>query len=296
MQDINLEHIRVDPYLTPVLQEKGIMAAMLRLDLLHAVVSGNKWFKLRFYIDQALKENKNTLITFGGAWSNHIHATAAAGKLHGLKTVGIIRGEAAPVLSATLQQAAAMGMELHFVSREKYRQKQMPDHIDISGAQFIPEGGYGATGAKGAASILSLINPDDYTHICCAVGSGTMMAGLINAYRAKGLVTGISALKNNHALKYAVSDLLEAPKTDPEIIHDYHFGGFAKHNKVLLDFMNELYRHTRIPTDIVYTGKLCFAVNDLARKNYFPPGSKILLIHSGGLQGNRSLPNGSLIF
>ena len=296
MQDINPEHIRVDPYLSPLFVEKGITADILRLDLLHPIVSGNKWFKLRYYIEQAQEQNKKSLITFGGAWSNHIHATAAAGKMVGLKTIGIIRGEAPAGLSTTLLQAAEMGMQLHFVSREEYRQKKMPDQIDLSGAQLIPEGGYGPTGAKGAASILGLINPDDYTHICCAVGSGTMMAGLMNAFHGKGLVAGISALKNNHSLETAVSELLEQHHPAPVIIHDYHFGGFAKHKRPLLEFMNALYRQTRIPTDIVYTGKLCFAVNDLAGKNYFPPGSKILLIHSGGLQGNRSLPNGSLIF
>jgi 1-aminocyclopropane-1-carboxylate deaminase len=296
MEDINPEHIRVDPYLAPILQEKGITAAMMRLDLLHPVVSGNKWFKLRYYMDQALAENKKTLVTFGGAWSNHIHATAAAGKLYGLKTTGIIRGERPAQLSTTLLQAIEMGMQLYFVSREEYRQKKIPESIGISTAQLIPEGGYGPTGAKGAATMIDFINPDDYTHICCAAGSGTMMAGLMNAFRGKGLVIGISALKNNLALESAVSELLEEPIPPPDIIHDYHFGGFAKHNSHLLHFMNELYRQTGIPTDIVYTGKLCFAVNDLAGKNYFPPGSKILLIHSGGLQGNRSLPNGSLIF
>lgn len=296
MQDINPEHIRVDPYLSPLFYEKGITAEILRLDLLHPVVSGNKWFKLRYYIEQAQKQNKKSLVTFGGAWSNHIHATAAAGKMAGLKTIGIIRGEAPARLSTTLLQVTEMGMQLYFVSREEYRQKPIPESIDLSAAQLIPEGGYGTTGARGAATILSLINPDDYTHICCPVGSGTMMAGLINAFRGKGCVIGISAMKNNLALESAVREMLEEPIPAPVIFHDYHFGGFAKHNNTLLDFMNELYRQSGIPTDIVYTGKLCFAINDLAGKNYFPPGSKILLIHSGGLQGNRSLPNGSLIF
>ncbi|HRG23403.1 MAG TPA: pyridoxal-phosphate dependent enzyme [Chitinophagaceae bacterium] len=296
MQDINPEHIRVDPYLSPLFDEKGITADILRLDLLHPVVSGNKWFKLRYYIEQAQEQNKKSLVTFGGAWSNHIHATAAAGKMAGLKTIGIIRGEAPAGLSTTLLQAVEMGMQLYFISREEYRQKKLPDQFDLSDAQLIPEGGYSLTGARGAATIIGLINPDDYTHICCAVGSGTMMAGLMNAFHGKGLVTGISALKNNHSLETAVGELLEQPHPAPVIIHDYHFGGFAKHKRPLLEFMNALYHQTRIPTDIVYTGKLCFAVNDLAGKNYFPPGSKILLIHSGGLQGNRSLPNGSLIF
>lgn len=296
MHDINHQHIRVDPYTVPVLQEKGLTAGILRLDLLHPVVSGNKWFKLRYYIEQAQQNNNDTLITFGGAWSNHIHATAAAGKLYGLKTVGIIRGEAAPVLSPTLQQAMEMGMQLYFISREAYRHKIIPQGIDLSRAQLVPEGGYGLTGAKGASTMLDYCNPDEYTHICCAVGSGTMLAGLLNKCRGRASVTGISALKNNHALESAVMELLDEPIKTPAIIHDYHFGGFAKHKPALLEFMNELYEQTGIPTDIVYTAKLCFAINDLAGKNYFPPGSKILLIHSGGLQGNRSLPNGSLIF
>ncbi|HOZ68547.1 MAG TPA: pyridoxal-phosphate dependent enzyme [Chitinophagaceae bacterium] len=296
MQYINPEHIRVDPYLSPLFDDKEITANILRLDLLHPVVSGNKWFKLRYYIEKAQEQNKNSLVTFGGAWSNHIHATAAAGKMVGLKTIGIIRGEAPARLSTTLLQATELGMQLHFISREEYRQKPIPESIDLSSSQLIPEGGYGTTGARGAATILSLINPDDYTHIVCAVGSGTMMAGLMNAYWSKGVVLGISAMKNNQALESDVRQLLEVPAISPVIIHDYHFGGFAKYNSRLLDFMNEVYRYTGIPTDIVYTGKLFFALNDLAWKNYFPPGSKILLIHSGGLQGNQSLPNGSLIF
>jgi 1-aminocyclopropane-1-carboxylate deaminase len=296
MQDINPGHISVDPYSLPLLSEKGLSADILRLDRLHSVLSGNKWFKLRYYIEEAKQLNKDTLVTFGGAWSNHIHATAAAGQLYDVKTAGIIRGEAAAILSPTLQQAADMGMQLYFSSREDYRDKKIPETIDQSSVLFVPEGGYGSTGAKGASTILDFVNPDNYTHICCAVGSGTMMAGLQNRCKAVAAVIGISAMKNNHALESEVSALLDHPHPEPLIIHDYHFGGFAKYNQELLGFMNELYRQTGIPTDIVYTGKLCFAVNELARKNYFPPGSKILLIHSGGLQGNRSLEKGSLIF
>jgi 1-aminocyclopropane-1-carboxylate deaminase len=296
MHDINQEHISVDPYTLPIMEEKGLSADILRLDRLHPVLSGNKWFKLRYYIDEARQQNKDTLITFGGAWSNHIHATAIAGQLYGLKTAGIIRGEAAPVLSTTLLQAMEMGMQLYFTSREDYRHKIVPGIIDLTAVQLVPEGGYGPAGAKGASTMLDFVNPDAYTHICCAVGSGTMMAGLMNRCGERTAVIGISAMKNNHALGSAVNELLDKPVPEPIIIHDYHFGGFARYNNSLLDFMNDLYIRTGIPTDIVYTGKLCFAINELARKNYFPPGSKILLIHSGGLQGNRSLQKGSLIF
>ncbi len=296
MIDINSDKIRVDPYTSPLFSEKGLQVAVLRLDLLHPVISGNKWFKLRYYIEEARRLKKDRLVTFGGAWSNHIHATAAAGKLFGLHTTGIIRGEQPPLLSDTLLQAMEMGMQLEYISREAYRNDSLPAHIDLHASILIPEGGAGAAGVKGAATICSFFNPEDYTHVCCAIGSGTMMAGLMKALQNNVKVTGISAMKNNHTLKAEVTALLDSPMPQPEIIHDYHFGGFARHTDQLLDFMNDLYKETGIPTDKVYTGKLFFAIHDLARKNYFPPGSKILLIHSGGLQGNRSLPNGSLIF
>lgn len=296
MNDINPALIRTDPYTSPLFSEKGISVAVLRLDLLHPVISGNKWFKLRFYIEEARRLNKVRLVTFGGPWSNHLHATAAAGKLYGLQTTGIIRGERPAQLSGTLQQVMEMGMQLSFISRDAYKNDFIPESIDLSTALLIPEGGAGPVGVKGAATITTLFTPDAFTHVCCAVGSGTMMAGLLQTLPASVKLCGISAMKNNHSLAAEVATLSGSNRQLPEIIHEYHFGGFAKHTDNQLAFMNEVYQHTGIPTDLVYTGKLFYAVNDLARKNYFPPGSKILLIHSGGLQGNRSLPNGSLIF
>jgi 1-aminocyclopropane-1-carboxylate deaminase len=296
MTDINPAQISVDPYTSPLFSEKGIDAAVLRLDQLHPVISGNKWFKLRFYIEEARRLKKDRLVTYGGPWSNHLHATAAAGQLYGLKTTGIIRGERPPQLSDTLHQVMEMGMQLYFISREDYKNDFIPDTINLSTAMLIPEGGAGPIGVKGAATITTFFNPAAYTHVCCAVGSGTMMAGLLHNLKSGVKLIGISAMKNNHSLAAEVASLTGSNEALPEIIHDYHFGGFAKHTAGLLAFMNEVYQHSGIPTDIVYTGKLFYAVNDLARKNYFLPGSKILLIHSGGLQGNRSLPNGSLIF
>lgn len=296
MTDINPDQISVDPYTSPLFREKGLQVAVLRLDRLHPLISGNKWFKLRYYIDEARRLNKDRLVTFGGAWSNHIHATAAAGKLYGLFTTGIIRGEEPARPSPTLLQAKEMGMQLEYVSREAYRKESVPDSIDLGTALLIPEGGAGPNGVQGASTICSFINPDAYTDVLCAVGSGTMMAGLILGLQNKVKVTGISAMKNNHSLNAEIAALSGIPLLQPALIHDYHFGGFARYTKKLLDFMNDLYRETGIPTDLVYTAKLFYAINDLACKNYFPPGSKILLIHSGGLQGNRSLLNGSLIF
>ncbi|MBI3138529.1 MAG: 1-aminocyclopropane-1-carboxylate deaminase [Sphingobacteriales bacterium] len=296
MQDINPGGITIDPVLLPVFELKELTVSMLRLDKLHPVISGNKWFKLRFYLEEAHAQGKKTLLTFGGAWSNHIHATAAACRIHHLDAIGIIRGEEAAELSPTLRQAREMGMQLRFISRGQYREKWIPDDIAISNCLIVGEGGYGKPGAAGAATILDYANPHDYTHICCAMGTGTMLAGIMNRSPATVTCLGISVLKNNPALSGQVRALLANPQQDPVIIPDYHFGGYAKQTPELIQFMNNFYRVTGIPTDFVYTGKLCYAISALAGKNYFPPGSKILLIHSGGLQGNRSLDKGTLIF
>ncbi len=296
MQDINPGGITIDPVPLPVFTEKELTVSMLRLDRLHPVISGNKWFKLRFYLEEARTQGKKTLLTFGGAWSNHIHATAAACRIHHLNAIGIIRGEEAAELSATLRQAREMGMQLHFISREQYREKKIPGDIDTADCVIVGEGGYGIKGAAGAATILDHANPAAYTHICCAMGTGTMLAGIMNRAPAGIVSLGISVLKNNPALCRQVKALLVNPEQDPVIFHEFHFGGYAKKTPGLIQFMNDFYGHTAIPTDFVYTGKLCYAIAALAAKNHFPPGSKILLIHSGGLQGNRSLDKGTLIF
>lgn len=275
--------------------QKQIELSVLRIDQLHEIVSGNKWFKLRYYIQEAVETNKNHIVTFGGAYSNHIVATAAACRIHQLNCTGIIRGEEAVSLSPTLLQAKELGMQLVFISREDYAVKKLPALLNSEESYIINEGGYGRIGAKGAASISDHFIPADYSHICCAVGTGTMMAGLMNALTGQRVI-GISTMKNNLQLEEAVRQLLTEPQQQVQLFHDYHFGGYAKHKPALLSFMNEFYRTTGIPSDFVYTGKLFYAINDLAAKDFFPPGSKILLIHSGGLQGNRSLSKDTLIF
>ncbi len=275
--------------------QKQIGLSVLRIDQLHEIVSGNKWFKLRYYIQEAVETNKNHIVTFGGAYSNHIVATAAACRIHQLNCTGIIRGEEAVSLSPTLLQAKELGMQLVFISREDYAAKKLPALLNSEDSYIINEGGYGRIGAQGAASISDHFIPADYSHICCAVGTGTMMAGLMNALTGQQVI-GISAMKNNLQLEEAVRQLLTEPQQQIQLFHDYHFGGYAKHKPTLLSFMNEFYRTTGIPSDFVYTGKLFYAINDLAAKDFFSPGSKILLIHSGGLQGNRSLSKDTLIF
>jgi len=268
--------------------------SVLRLDKIHPVISGNKWFKLRYYLEDAKEKDKRSILTFGGAWSNHIIATATAGKIKGFNTVGIIRGEEPAQLSPTLLNARAQGMQLVFIPRNEYSEKNIPTEFKTGDHYIIHEGGYGELGAAGAATILDGLT-ENYTHICCAAGTGTTVAGIANAAKEQQ-VLAISVLKNNHSLKGMIEALLVPGVAAPELIHDYHFGGYSKYQPSLLQFMNELYRHTQIPTDFVYTGKLFYAVKDLIQKNFFPSGSRILLIHSGGLQGNLSLRKGTLMF
>jgi 1-aminocyclopropane-1-carboxylate deaminase len=296
MQAINSANITIDKILLPAIQKKGVELNVLRLDKIHTVVSGNKWFKLRFYLDEALQLNKKIIVTFGGAWSNHIVATAAACKLKGLSAIGIIRGEEPANYSATLVQAVALGMQLYFISREDYMAKNIPAAIITNDTYFIAEGGYGKIGAAGAATILNNCQPGNYSHICCAAGTGTMAAGIINSLASHQQLVAFSALKGFTGLKNNISQLLVSTGKQFETILDYHFGGYARHQPALLTFMNEFYEQTDIPTDFVYTGKLFYGLLDLIEKGFFFPGSKILAVHSGGLQGNQSLNNGKLIF
>jgi 1-aminocyclopropane-1-carboxylate deaminase len=274
--------------------ETALDISVLRLDKIHPVISGNKWFKLRYYLEDAKAKGKKSILTFGGAWSNHIIATATAGKLNGFNTVGIIRGEEPAVLSPTLLNAKAEGMQLVFIPRTEYSEKNIPAAFRTDEHYIIHEGGYGELGAAGAATILDGLT-ETHTHICCAAGTGTTAAGIANAAKGRQIIA-ISVLRNNHSMQGMIESLLAPGTVAPELIHDYHFGGYSKYQPALLQFMNELYQHTQIPTDFVYTGKLFYAVRDLIQKNFFPSGSRILLIHSGGLQGNLSLRKGTLMF
>jgi 1-aminocyclopropane-1-carboxylate deaminase len=296
MQDINLNNITIDRLTLPEFSAKNIEVSVLRLDKIHPVISGNKWFKLRYYLEEARAFNKKKIATFGGAWSNHILATAAACHLNGFEVTGIIRGEEAIELSSTLRLAKQTGMQLIFISRNDYNHKKIPEQIINDDYYLISEGGYGLKGAAGAAAILAGVEKETYSHICCAAGTGTMLAGLVQASGIQHTIVAISVLKNNFELEQNVQSLLPGNKINFDIIHDYHFGGYAKYKPELIRFMNDLYRQTSVPSDFVYTGKLFYAIQDLVVNNFFPPGSNLLLIHSGGLQGNDSLRKGTLIF
>ena len=299
MQPLSFESITVEEIDLPFLHEKKVGCSVLHIDKIHPVISGNKWFKLKYYLEEAKSIDKKWIATFGGAYSNHILATAAAGELFKLQTIGIIRGERPTTLSLTLQQAMDHGMNLFFISREQYVNKPLPSEIrDQEKIYLINEGGYGIKGAQGAAEVLDYCEKENYSHIACAVGTSTMMAGLITGNLPSHEILGIPVLRYRTDLEKALDELLspDAKSRKFQMIHDYHFGGYAKYNAELISFMNDLYKNTGIPTDFVYTGKLFYGIFDLIKNDFFPAGSSLLVVHSGGLQGNRSLQRGSLIF
>jgi 1-aminocyclopropane-1-carboxylate deaminase len=292
LNKLNTKAVSIDGFVDNILINRNVQLSVLRLDKLHPVVSGNKLYKLQYYIDDAIGKNYTAISTFGGAFSNHIVAAAYAAQLCGLRSYGNIRGEKPVTLSATLTDAMHYGMELEFLSRTEFDIVKRND----SGEQYtIPEGGYGELGAKGAAEICQFID-ETYSHIICGVGTGTMIAGLVNGSHNNQTVIGISAMKNNVELEAEIKNLLTVSTKKFQLIHDYHFGGFAKHPPELLSFMQQIWDQHQLPTDIVYTAKTLFGILDLAKNNFFAFGSKIMMIHSGGLQGNRSLPVDSLPF
>ncbi|RYY40342.1 MAG: pyridoxal-phosphate dependent enzyme [Chitinophagaceae bacterium] len=282
-------------------QPYGIRADVLRLDELHPQVSGNKWFKLAPWLERSRDKGCKGLITFGGPWSNHLLATAEACRLSGMKSIGVIRGERPAQPSVLLQDVEQRGMELHFLERGHYRAGRLPAELqqlsDEGSFLVVPEGGYGSEGCTGAARITQMFDQNNYTHILAAVGTGTTLAGLAASALPGQKCIGISVLKNNHGLEAAVGNLLPPDAQDRfRILHDYHEGGYARHSAAQIQFMNDWYARTGVPSDFVYTGKLFFAAQRLVESGYFANGSRLLLVHSGGLQGNRSLPAGTLMF
>ena len=300
---IQPERISIDKIKLPLNSKQKNEISVLRLDKIHPVISGNKCFKLKYYLQHAIKEKSEGILTFGGAWSNHIVASAYAASLHDLKSIGIIRGEKPENLSDTLTYAKKYSMQLKFISRNEYKNKAKEYFLEnlekkIPGYYIIPEGGCGEPGLKGAREILDLVTKKDFSHVVCAIGTGTTFSGLANAATVEQTIIGIPVLKAMNDLENQLADFIHNSenRSSFNFFYDYHFGGYAKYSHELINFMNELYQQTGIPTDFVYTGKLFFAVNDLAKKDFFPTDSRILIVHSGGLQGNSSLKKGTLIF
>jgi 1-aminocyclopropane-1-carboxylate deaminase len=297
---ITLDPISIDPLAS--FSSSTIEASMLRLDKLHPIVSGNKWFKLRYYIEEAISQSCSTIASFGGPYSNHLVALAYAAKENNVKSIGYVRATKEDAITPSIQEAQAYGMQLEFIGRTHFQEikndllkTNQHRSIDNNSTYFIDEGGYGTIGAKGAATILNE-HCKDYTTIIAAVGTGTMLAGLINAAEAHQDIIGIPVLKNENTIEDEIKALLINKAASFSLLHNFHQGGYAKTNPALIAFMNQLWETEKIPSDIVYTGKLLMAVDSLLKENYFKAGSKILVIHSGGLQGNRSLPLGTLLY
>ena len=296
LDTITIDPITIDPIAS--FSSSTIESSILRLDKLHPIVSGNKWFKLRYYIEDAIAHNASTIASFGGPYSNHLVALAYAAKENNIKSIGYVRATKEDALTPSLEEAIAYGMQLEFMGRTHFqaiKNDLLKANNKENAVYFIDEGGYGELGAKGAATILNE-HCEDYTTIIAAVGTGTMLAGLINAAAPHQNVMGIPILKNEASIEAEIKTLLIDSTKPIRLIHGFHQGGYAKTNPALIGFMNQLWKTEKIPSDIVYTGKLLYAVNSLLKENFFKAGSKILVIHSGGLQGNRSLPSGTLLY
>ena len=277
----------------PLFKEKGIEVFIKRDDLIHPFISGNKWRKLKFLLKTAEQENRKHLVTFGGAYSNHLLATACAGAKFGFKTTAFVRGE--PVDNEVLFLCKMFGMEVMFTDRESYRDKpSLFAHYftNQENAFFIDEGGSSAEAAKSCEEIVTELN-GSYNHIFCACGTGTTAAGIINGISKQNLdvhFTGVPVLKGGEFLREEIEKYLFT-KTDYTLHLDYHFGGYAKTTPELLNFIKEFATITGILLDPVYTGKMMFAVFHLAGKNIFKTGEKILAVHTGGLFGLLGMRN-----
>ncbi len=266
---------------------------MLRLDLIHPVVSGNKWFKLRLNVAYAMDHGFKTIVTSGGGYSNHLIATAFTAKKFGIRAVGIVRGKY-NVLTPTLEACRAEGMELIFVTKEDYNNKHEPKWIKNIVAHFdeifmIPEGGANEWGRAGAG-LLDRFIKDDYSHIAVAVGSGTTLIGIRNKINDQQQILGFAPMKKGAYLKAYISDhIIPVKNKNWQLFDEWHFGGFGKWNNNLLNFMNDFYREHKIPLDVVYTSKMMYGMSEMLANNSFSSCDRILCIHSGGLQGNVSV-------
>ena len=299
---IDLQNICFDKIITQETTNQNLSLTILRLDKIHAEVSGNKLFKLWYFIEDCLQTTHKTLLTFGGAFSNHLVATAYLCKLKGIKSIGIVRGEEPKQFSHTLVKCREYGMEVIFVSRENYRgftciasETAMLESL-YGDFTIVPEGGYNSTGAKGASLIMDILKEGNYSHICTAVGTATTLAGLLLKKDSEQEIIAIPVIKNMQDIPSRLNFLGVNANYQPVVYDDFHFGGYAKYAVKLIQFMNKLYAETNVPTDFVYTAKMMYSIYEKINSGYFKEGSKIVCIHTGGLQGNLSLPAGTLIF
>ncbi len=286
-----------------VAEKAGIRWLIKRDDLIHPQISGNKWRKLKYNLQQAQNQGIHTLVTFGGAYSNHLYAVAAAGKLMGFETVGIVRGDQSATLSSTLQFAQSCGMQLEFWSRQAYSEKEKAFNFQTIQQKYdsfylLPEGGSNALAVKGCTEIIEEIEvPFDY--LLCACGTGCTLAGLIAGSQGKGHILGFAALKRGDFLQTEIENLLQkyydwngqnlpVPK-NWSLQTDYHFGGYAKHTPELLAFIQRFEEENAFQIEQVYTAKMLFGTEDLIRQGAFKRGEILISLHTGGLQGRLPL-------
>ena len=292
----------IEPFTFDFAKKRMVLIDCLRLDKIHPFVSGNKWYKLKYSILHGFQAGKTQYMSFGGAYSNHLHALAYAGKQLNIQTVGIVRGEQGKSLNPTLQDCLDWGMTLHWISREDYRllaaqgagQHPLMEkfHAMYPEAWIIPEGGAGEDGVLGVEMLFNALQHNgvlDYDYIASPVGSGTTLAGLIRAKIGRAKCLGFSALKGAADLELRVEKELKDARHLNEwmISHEYHFGGFAKMNARLQSFISDIYKHNGLLLDPVYTGKMLYGLAEFIHQGRIPAGSRVLMLHTGGLQGWR---------
>lgn len=282
-----------------ITKKQDVNLYVLRIDQLHPDISGNKLFKLKYNLEEARKQNKKTLLTFGGAFSNHIAATAAAGKEYHFKTIGIIRGDEHSLLNPTLKFASDCGMQLHYVSRTLYQnKKELSEYVNQQFPEdqiyVIPEGGSNELGVVGCKEITGHITID-FDYVCTACGTGATMAGIVLSLKKHQKAMGFQVLKAENYMKDEVGEWLNKLANKPETVQqqhnweineDYHFGGYAKVKPELSEFIKWFKQRNNIALDPIYTGKMMFGIYDLIKKGFFEKGQTIIAVHTGGLQGN----------
>ena len=293
---MKLKQVPIERFDHSILTQHSVQVDVKRDDLIHPIVSGNKLYKLHYNLEAFASGGYKTLVTFGGAYSNHLHALAYVGNELDVPAVGIIRGEQLLPLNPTLKDCVGWGMVLEPVSRSVYRQKEQATEIkDILSAYhkpyLVPEGGGNALGVKGASLMLDSVNQENYDYIVLASGTGATVAGVIHASLSSVKVIGVATLKGASWMAQEVRDHLlsmNCHKTNWKINCDYHFGGYGKKNTELNEFVNKIATESGLLIEPIYTGKALYALLDLVSQGEIEKGSRVLFIHTGGLQGART--------
>lgn len=277
----------------PLFQDNGVELWVKRLDLISEDASGNKFFKLKYNLEEAKRQGYSQILTFGGAYSNHIFATAKACEKEGLSSIGIIRGEETLPLNPTLSQAKEFGMKLCYVDRESYRKKTEPSFLEKLKKQWgesymIPEGGTNSLAIQGTKDILSK-EDKSFDNLATSIGTGGTFTGLALSKNPNQTLLGFSSLKGDFIHREIDQVFNSIRETRPEktiILDQFHFGGYGKIKPELIDFIHEIYQKYQLPLDPIYTGKALLGLFKLCQDGYFEAGKRILFIHTGGLQGN----------